>query len=234
MYRMIHQAMLIQQRAIRYGRLIVFTVFLFSSLFVNAQQLGRFEVLLGTGLLVNHGSAELAIGRQTKMGYQIGIAWEQPITKQTTTAFRLLWDRKGFKEKQGYIDITDQTRGFVALDRTVNYLTIALVPTIKVGHTNWHVGAGGYYGFLSSSRDHLMHLDENNRLKREAKLNSKSSAANDVGFQIELRYSWKVKRYSLSLHFGGTVGVVDFTQSFFGQSVKHSSVNAMFTLGIWQ
>jgi hypothetical protein len=147
----------------------------------------------------------------TKTGYSLGIGLSNEVSKHFMFTVRCLWEKKGYIEGLDSITLNGTYNAITSRSsiwtKTIDnsYLTATLLPQLVLGEKyRFIIGAGGYFGFLITSRTQW----------NQQNIYSYSYASNqaynkfDFGLSFDTGFSYPVNRnLRLTLHFNTNFGI---------------------------
>src|SRR5258706_2334440 len=128
---------------------------------LNANRLrtitSKMEVFIGPSSVSIHGNEGFANFGVPKVGYAGGIGFIHNFGRIVALNARILWERKGFRQREVITYVPDPggapVTGTLTSNITNDYLTISILPRFAFGkYGRFNIGAGGYFGSLRKSK----------------------------------------------------------------------------------
>ena len=212
---------------------IIFLVLTNLSLFAQGRLIDKFELVAGSGVIINAGSGHAEDDRMTKYGFTFGAGSYHSFSPSFKLNFRILWELKGYKASEPYYNPYSNANEISIIERSISYLTLSLIPTVVVGSKKKAlIGFGGYYSFPQSVKDIATRKDLSGNIISQVGGNTKKipdNVHNDVGLSLSFGYRIRVTRESsFMIQVVNSVGVVYFTNAF-GYDIRNHIASLLLT-----
>jgi hypothetical protein len=197
----------------------------------NANQLrtinSNMEVFIGPSSVSIHGNEGFANYGVPKVGYAGGIGFIHNFGRKVALNARVLWERKGFRQREVITYVPDPggapVTGTLTNNISNDYLTVSILPRFAFGkYGRFNIGAGGYFASLRKSKttDHYFYP-----IPYTVTTNSKNEYDQyDGGLSFNLGYTFPFQRsMSFTIQFLNNYGLRQISR-FYNLSPGHEPI----------